>query len=94
MTETGDPIATTRDGAPRCSVMIPLRLFGAPALVRCPFPAEGRWRGVCKCGHPREGDLCGKHARIPGDGGCRVCLELEEGAHECALPVARIGDAR
>jgi hypothetical protein len=77
----------TRDGRPRCSVLIPVKLWSAPALVRCPFPAEGHLRGVCACGHPREGDLCGDHAAMAGEGGCRACLELKTGAHDCPLTV-------
>lgn len=86
------PAELAPGGKPRCSVLVPLDLWSAPALVRCPFPAVGHWRGVCACGHPREGDLCGAHAAVAGDGGCRACLELEDGAHDCALPVARTGD--
>ena len=87
-----EPPAQAPEGKPRCSVLIPVEVWSAPALVRCPFPADGRWLGVCACGHVREGDLCGGHAQDAAGGGCRACLELEEGAHECPLPVARIGD--
>jgi hypothetical protein len=81
-------------GVPRCSVLIPMELSGTlPVLARCPEPAGGHWRGVCMCGHVRDGNLCAGHAAAADEGGCRACLELAGGAHDCALPVARTGDA-
>jgi hypothetical protein len=81
--------AETGTGGRRCSAMIPLELWGAPVLVRCPAPAAGHWAGRCPCGHVRDGWLCEPHAEMAGDGGCRACLELAEGAHDCPLPVSR-----
>jgi hypothetical protein len=77
-------------GVPRCSVMIPLELWSAPVLVQCPEPAVGYWTGRCPCGHVRDGWLCEVHAALSGEGGCRACLELADGPHNCPLRVSRV----
>ena len=77
--------AGTVTGVPRCSALIPLELWGAPVLVRCPKPADGWWQGRCPCGHVRDAWLCEPHAELVARSGCRTCRELPEGAHDCLL---------
>jgi hypothetical protein len=77
--------AEAATGGPRCSALIPLRLRGAPVLVRCPEPADGYWTGRCQCGHPRGARLCAACAGLAGQSGCRACREAAEGAHDCPL---------
>jgi hypothetical protein len=83
--------AAAGTGVLRCSVVVPVP-FGSPppVLIPCPRLADGFWQGRCPCGHVRDGWLCGVHAAMAGDGGCRACLELAEGPHDCPLPVSRI----
>lgn len=84
--------------APRCPVVVPVplsELLGWPvdgySLERCGGEPAGYFEGRCPCGHERSGWLCAGHAGDPEGGGCRACLELRQGAHECPLPLARQG---
>jgi hypothetical protein len=86
----------TAAGALRCSAMVPVEEIMAavpliiPGLIPCGLPADGWYQGRCPCGHVRDGWLCGFHGARAGDGGCRACLELADGPHDCPLPVSRV----
>jgi hypothetical protein len=83
---------------PRCSALVPVTAvapgsawigvgFELVGVVACGLPAVVHLVGCCPCGHVRDGWLCEVHAPMAGNGGCRACLELEEGAHDCPLSV-------
>lgn len=81
-------------GVPRCSAVVPVtalldRMTGPECIgtVLCGLPAAVHLVGRCPCGHVRDGWLCKPHAALAGNGGCRACLELETGAHDCRLAV-------
>jgi hypothetical protein len=81
-------------GVPRCSAMVPVSALLDPVAgvefvgtVPCGLPAITRLTGRCRCGHVRDGWLCETHAPMAGNSGCRACLELAEGAHDCPLSV-------
>jgi hypothetical protein len=89
--------AVTVPAVPRCSAIVPVSalLDSRPGveflgMVECGLPAAGRIIGRCPHGHVRDGWLCEPHAALAGEGGCRACRELEDGAHDCALTVERV----
>jgi len=80
---------------PRCLAKVPVAElieveasapYSVHGLVLCGLPAAGYWAGRCPCGHVRDAWLCGPHAELAGQSGCRACRELPEGAHDCPLP--------
>jgi hypothetical protein len=81
-------------GVPGCSALVPVTAaLAVPpwaellGMVACGLPAVVRVAGRCPCGHARDGWLCEPHAALARQGGCRACLELEAGAHDCPLAV-------
>lgn len=103
MTVTGEHAAeaVTVPAVPRCSAIVPVSalLDAEPGveflgMVACGLPSVGRFAGRCPCGHVRSAWLCEPHAALAGEGGCRACRELAEGAHDCALTVERVTGGR
>lgn len=96
MTAIDDRTAETPPASwlPRCSALVPVfdlidpvAGVGFVGTVLCGLPSVARYIGRCRCrpGHVRDAWLCGPHTQIAGEHGCRACLELKEGAHDCLL---------
>lgn len=70
--------------AARCMAMAPPHDW-APALAPCDRPVAAWAEGRCRCGHPRHGWVCRRHAATVRIAGYLECITDPVRPHDCPL---------